>query len=64
MSRIKVTEVLDDNEFDVNCEFTVMYEGCEDTQTVKLVEEHNNKFVVIEGKADKPLSKNQNKLFS
>ena len=64
MSRIKVTEVLDDNEFDVNCEFAVMYEGCEDTQTVKLVEEHNNKCVAIEGKADKPLSKNQNKLFS
>ena len=53
-----VTEVLDDDdEFDVNCEFTVMYEGYEDTYTVKLVEEHNYKCVVIEGKADEPAFK-------
>ena len=49
-----VTEVLDKDEFDVNCEFTVMYEGYEDTYTVKLVDEHNNKCVVVEGKVDEP----------
>ena len=47
----------DDDEFDVNCEFTVTYEGYEDTSTLKLVEEHNNKCVVIEGKADEPTFK-------
>ena len=47
----------DDDEFDVNCEFTVMCEGYEDTYTVKLVEEHNNKCVVIEGKAGEPAFK-------
>ena len=55
--KVIVTEVLDDDEFDVNCEFTVMYEGYEDIYTVKLVEEHNYKCVVIEGKADEPAFK-------
>ena len=44
-----VTEVLDDDEFDV-------YEGCENAYTVKLVEEHIIS-VVIEGKVDEPAFK-------
>ena len=38
-------EVLDGDEFGVNCEFTVMYESYENTCQVKLVQEHNNKCV-------------------
>ena len=59
-----VTEELDDDEFDVNWEFTVMYEGYEDTYTVKLLEEHNNKCVVMRERLMNQLSKNRNKLFN
>ena len=49
-----VMEVLDDDEYDEDCDFTVSYEGYEDTYEVKLVQEWNSGCVVIKGKADGP----------
>ena len=42
--------MLDVDELRVNCEFTIMYESYENTYTVKLLEEHNNKCVADKSK--------------
>ena len=47
------TEVLDDDETS-DCDFTVKYEGFDDTYEVKLVEEWKNQCVIVLGKADEP----------
>ena len=52
-----VTEVLDDDEFDV-------YEGCENAYTVKLVEEHIISVLLLRERLMNQLLKNQNKLFN
>ena len=46
-----VTEVLDDDEQDEECEFTVKYDGYEDTFQVQLVKEWRKKCVIIKCKA-------------
>ena len=48
-----VVSCLDENEYDINCEFEVEYEGSEDRYEVKLVEEWKRGWVVIDGKANK-----------
>ena len=54
-----VTEVLDDDEQDEECEFTVKYDGYEDTFQVQLVKEWREKCVIIKCKAslDEPEKK-------
>ena len=42
-----VTEVLDDDEQDEECEFTVKYDGCEGTFQVQLVKEWREKCVIV-----------------
>ena len=59
-----VNEVLDDDEFDVNCEFTVMYEGCEDTYTVNWWRNIIRNALLLRERLMNRLSKNQNKLFN
>ena len=51
-----VTEVVDDDETNDNCDFTVKYEDFDDTYDieVRLVEEWKNQCVIVLGKADEP----------
>ena len=46
-----VTEVLDDNEQDEECEFTVTYDGYKDTFQVQLVKDWQEKCVIVKCKA-------------
>eukprot|EP00112_Aurelia_sp_Birch-Aquarium-sp1_P015107 Seg332.2 transcript_id=Seg332.2/GoldUCD/mRNA.D3Y31 product="hypothetical protein" pseudo=true protein_id=Seg332.2/GoldUCD/D3Y31 len=49
-----VTEVLDDDEFDNDCDFTVEYDGFDDaTYKVKIVNKWRLGCIVIESKAGK-----------
>ena len=59
-----VNEVLDDDEFDVNCEFTVMYEGYQDTYTVNWWRNIIRNVLLLWERLMNRLSKNQNKLFN
>ena len=59
-----VNEVLDDDEFDVNCEFTVMYEGYQDTYTVNWWRNIIRNALLLRERLMNRLSKNQNKLFN
>ena len=53
-----VTEVLDDDEFDDECDFTVEYDGFDDaTYEVKIVKEWRLGCIVIESKAGKEKKK-------
>ncbi|XP_065666851.1 uncharacterized protein LOC136087582 [Hydra vulgaris] len=47
-----VVSVLDDNEFDEDCEFQILYNGHEDKYNIELVKERRTKCAVAEEKAD------------
>ena len=47
-----VVSVLDDNEFDGECKFKVLYNEFDDKYDIELVKEWRMKCVVIEGKDD------------